>query len=106
MDLIELERFTTDTEAHIIAAAMRDAGFHPTVSQAGLAALLGAGTSVVPVRILIPEAERDDAVVWLAVTKEKIAMGTGDSGPEKCPECGEGWELEFEACWNCSYELN
>ena len=104
MDLVEIARFGLEAEAQVIAAALREEGFSPLVAQGGLAAMLGAGWTAIPVRVLVPAVEVDDATVMLEILRSRTAEADADE-PTTCAACGEAWEPGFGECWSCGVAL-
>ena len=102
-DLVELWR-TDAIEGPILLGALRHHGLNPTLQGQGLASIVGASQAVVPVRLMIPEHQRDEAEVLLAILREASEDQAEADRPSQCEACGAAWEPGFDVCWQCQHE--
>jgi len=103
-NLVEVFRTPHTAEARIKASLLEDRGLHVTVASPDLAATVGVGTHLIPVRLMVPDPEVDEARAVLAAVAA-VADEAPGSGPERCPSCSARWEPGFDVCWSCQYEL-
>lgn len=103
-NLVEIFRTTQSAEAQLKASFLKDRGFRAVVMSADLAAGIGGGSVAVPTRLMVPEGQRDEAIVALEAL-DAVAEEAVETGPEICPACGASWEPGFDVCWQCQHEL-
>jgi len=104
-DLVEVLRTTRAADAQLKASLLKGRGIHVTVVSSGLAASIGAGTGLIPVRLLVPDNEAGEARDLL-VALDVVAAHVPDGGPETCPVCRARWEPGFDVCWQCGCDLD
>ena len=113
------------TEAEIVSGLLRSNGLEPRVLGADTARLVGMGSHIAPVKVVVPPPQEEDAKRLLGTiiryddygrlsfvdptsVHGELSVAAGDSKgaePTTCARCEETWEPGFEVCWNCEYEL-
>ncbi|MEN0061507.1 MAG: DUF2007 domain-containing protein [Myxococcota bacterium] len=104
-DLVEVFRSSYTAEAQIKASVLKDRGIQVVVTSPDLAASVGAGAHILPVRVLVPDHQAELARQTLAALEEVAAAQAPSTGPKTCPNCGATWEPGFAVCWQCQYEI-
>ena len=105
-DLVELLSTTSPVEARLLYAALTGEGMHPAVLDEGLSETIFAGRHVIPVRVMVPADELEDARVILAAFLADSDAPDDGASPEACPACGAPWEPGFSQCWRCGVALD
>lgn len=103
--LVEVFRSTLTADAQIKASLLNDQGIRATVVEPNLAASVGAGSLILPARVMVPEDQIELARVALEAIAEIAEAAPPTEGPTRCPSCGAAWEPGFSVCWQCQYDL-
>ena len=102
-DLVEVFRSPHTPTAQLVRAALIAHGIDAHVVGEHLAGMIGAASRILPARVLVPEHQKNDALVAI----EMMNSDTGPSAdePTHCPACGVEWEPGFDVCWSCQTPL-
>lgn len=104
-DLVEVFRSTQTADAQIKASLLIDQGIQAIVVEPNLAATIGAGSFILPAKVMVPRDQEELARLALKAFDEVAEAPAPVDGPTKCPNCGAPWEPGFTVCWQCEYEL-
>lgn len=103
MELVEVFRSPHTPTAQLVRAALVAHGIDAHIVGEHLSGMIGAASSILPARVLVPEDQADEARAALEVMNAMADETDGDD-PKNCPACGAEWEPGFDVCWQCQAE--